>query len=103
MADHPLYMSRAWRVLRARVLNRNPLCAQCLERGIRVLATCVDHILPVRLRPDLSLVESNLRSCCVSCNRRNSDKDYGKQTSAPKTGCDVDGVPLGKAGDDWRA
>ena len=103
MANNPLYVSRAWRVLRARVLAANPMCKQCLERGIRVRVTCVDHILPVRLRPDLALVESNLRSCCVSCNKRNSDKDYGKRTSVAKTGCTADGVPLGKAGEGWRA
>ncbi len=50
--------TKRWQAIRLRVLRRdNWQCVQCGARG-RVE---VDHILPVRDRPDLAFEESNLQ------------------------------------------
>lgn len=43
---------------------RNPLCLGCKAVGRFVAAEVTDHILPVTLRPDLRMVESNWQSAC---------------------------------------
>ena len=52
----------AWRALRAAYLAAHPRCERC-----PAAATDVDHIQPVRYRPDLRLEWSNLRSLCHRC------------------------------------
>ena len=53
-----------WRKLRLQFLRQHPLCEceDCKLSGLPDIATVVDHILPVEERPDLRLVESNLRA-----------------------------------------
>lgn len=97
------YASLAWRMLRSTYAQEHPLCEECLRRGIRIPVAIVDHILPRKTHPQLSLVAVNLESLCRPCHKRKTDTDYGKPTSAPKTGCDAQGNPLGKAGDEWRS
>ena len=58
-----------WRDVRAAVLDEEPLCRFCAEKGLVVAATDVDHIQPLLLRPDLRLVRSNLRPLCKSCHQ----------------------------------
>lgn len=53
-----------WQRLRLQVLAEEPLCRFCAEQGKVTAATEVDHIVPIRLRPDLRLERSNLRSLC---------------------------------------
>ena len=63
------YMGRAWRFRRMQVLRDEPWCS-CGQRS-----TEVDHIIPVRLDPDLKLVRSNLRALCKSCHsQRTADR-----------------------------
>jgi 5-methylcytosine-specific restriction endonuclease McrA len=53
--------TRRWQAVRFRVLRRDGWrCVQCGARG-RVE---VDHIKPVRERPDLAFDESNLQTLC---------------------------------------
>lgn len=56
-----------WRKLRAMKLNRDPIC-QIRTHCLGALATTVDHIKPLTVRPDLRLVWSNLQSACKPCN-----------------------------------
>ena len=62
---------RTWQRLRKLKLAANPLCeigTHCANLPItRRLATEVDHIIPIRDRPDLRLVWSNLQSACHRC------------------------------------
>lgn len=97
----PFYSSLSWRRMRRIHAEAHPLCEDCLRRGIRTPVEIVDHILPRQTHPALALVAVNLQSLCRPCHRRKTDKDYGKRTSAAKTGCTADGVPIGKAGDGW--
>ena len=48
-------------------LKQNPLCRMCEAEGRTELATLVDHIQPLRLRPDLRLDPENLQPLCRSC------------------------------------
>jgi 5-methylcytosine-specific restriction endonuclease McrA len=61
------YDSREWRLLRAAHLELHPECEDCLAAGRREAASQVDHIQALRIRPDLALEPSNLRSLCRSC------------------------------------
>lgn len=59
-----------WRKLRRRKLAANPWCeiqSHCLGLLPEAFATEVDHIVPVRDRPDLRLVWTNLQSSCHRC------------------------------------
>lgn len=60
----------AWQSLRTMYLKRNPLCEECKRKGIITVATEVDHIIPIKLRPDLRLEWTNLQSLCKSCHSK---------------------------------
>lgn len=59
--------TQAWKRLRKDVLASNKYCQINLP-GCTVKATCVDHIKPVDLYPELALVRSNARPSCLYCN-----------------------------------
>lgn len=54
----------AWRKVRDAHLQAEPCCRFCRDDGIIRAADMVDHIEPITDRPDLRLVDSNLRSLC---------------------------------------
>lgn len=58
---------RRWYRLRNQFIAENPLCKECLEKGIVRAADEVDHIIPIKVAPHLRLVKSNLQSLCKSC------------------------------------
>lgn len=82
---------RQWRKVRAAHLAREPLCRICKTSGIIEAATVVDHIQPIRERPDLRLDPSNLRSLCKTCH----DRLNARQEAAELRGCDAQGNPTG--------
>lgn len=59
--------TQAWKRLRKDVLARNKYCQINLP-GCTGKATCVDHIKPVDLYPELALARSNVRPSCLYCN-----------------------------------
>ena len=70
-------MSVEWRALRLNVLRRDryicQLCgAKCLGKKKNGISPEVDHIQPVKDRPDLKLVSSNLRTLCKPCHSRHT-------------------------------
>lgn len=74
LADHPSisYTSAPWRRLRLEALERdNWTCRMCgclLRQGkTGPDSAAVDHLYPVRLRPDLFLELDAIRSVCRSC------------------------------------
>lgn len=73
------YSSR-WRTVRARYLNKHPLCVKCLAEGRYVQATVVDHIIPHRNDPVLMWSESNYQALCKACH----DKKTGHEDSNPE-------------------
>lgn len=70
----------AWRALRRSFLSRHPLC-ECDECGAGVIrvtaANVVDHRISIAERPDLRLIESNLRSMSKACHDRHTAKTQG--------------------------
>ncbi len=65
----------AWQRVAAAHLRLNPHCAACHVAGVTTKAQVVDHIIPVRERPDLRLTPSNLQSLCRSHNARKASID----------------------------
>lgn len=61
--------TRAWRKLRDQVVREEPTCWLQLPGICTAASTTADHVQPVKARPDLALVRSNLRGACEPCNR----------------------------------
>lgn len=63
--------SKVWRNLSALKLLHTPWCEICATKKTQpVPATQVDHILPRKTHPKLSLDQSNLQSLCTRCHAR---------------------------------
>lgn len=79
--ERPFYWSAAWRRLRALVLRNEPLCRLCYAKEPRVLAiaTEVDHIKPVKQRPDLALEFDNLQPLCKPCHLQKTREEEAAQ------------------------
>ena len=58
--------SAAWRALRAQVLREEPLCRECLRRGVLCAASVVDH----RDGDSHNNARSNLQPLCSRCHSR---------------------------------
>lgn len=58
---------RRWYRLRNQFIAENPLCKECMKKGIVKAADEVDHIIPIKVAPHLRLVKTNLQSLCKSC------------------------------------
>ncbi|MBI0435415.1 HNH endonuclease [Roseomonas sp. KE0001] len=81
-----------WRQLREAVLAAEPLCRFCAAQGRVTAATEADHIQPLRLRPDLRLVPSNIRPLCTPCHRQvtagfNRERGGGGRSQEGIGGC----------------
>ena len=68
------YQSSAWRKLRAVKLHQQPLCEECLRRGIMTPAQMVDHIRPIN-KGGAALDQKNLQSLCHACHNRKSGQE----------------------------
>ena len=68
------YNSRVWRRTRLYYIQNNPLCEECERNNIVEAATCVDHILPIRLNGSKLSLE-NLQSLCTHCHAVKSGKE----------------------------
>ena len=67
------YYSSKWLKARHIQLKKFPNCKACGK-----IANEVDHILPLRQRPDLALNPNNFTSYCTSCHSRKTfKKDKG--------------------------
>jgi 5-methylcytosine-specific restriction protein A len=78
-----------WRKARLAYLQAHPLCVKCLEIGIPVSATVVDHIIPHR--GDYKLFwnsKNNWQPLCKTCHDRKTaaeDGGFGNNTSLKKS------------------
>jgi len=75
------YTSKAWRKVRAEVLREQHWeCHECAGKGLRVSANMVDHVKPLRQRPDLALSKHDergkiqLRALCNTCHWHKHNK-----------------------------
>lgn len=65
----PFYWSTPWKKFRAWYIRRNPLCEECLKRGLTVPADVVDHIIEIK-DGGARLSEDNAKSLCNRCHAR---------------------------------
>jgi 5-methylcytosine-specific restriction protein A len=59
-----------WRKFRASVLASNPLCADCLARGVLTSAADVHHVVKLRDAPGRRLDPTNVLALCGVCHSR---------------------------------
>lgn len=82
-ARHSARVTRTqrWKALRLQALERDGWrCVQCGERrGLEV-----DHIQPVRDRPDLSFTLTNLQCLCGRCHARKTRTEVGLDALPPE-------------------
>jgi 5-methylcytosine-specific restriction protein A len=93
-----LYDLAVWHRLREKQLSDEPLCRHCKAMGIVVLATDVDHIVPIA-QGGAELDQANLQSLCHECHSRKTISENGGK---PNTAIGIDGVPL-DASHPWNA
>lgn len=60
----------AWRHLSLKVRTEEPWCRPCREADRYTPCVDADHIVPVKDRPDLALVQSNVQPICRPCHNR---------------------------------
>ena len=100
MSDPSIYLTPAWKALRKRVLQEQPICAACLMHR----ASHVDHIKAHRGDPALFWDRSNLQGLCRSCHSSKTNKKdggWGRPVSdRPLKGTDARGEPTDK-GHPW--
>ena len=93
--DRPSFRERgytpAWDRLSKRFRQKNPLCADCLKRGITTAARVVDHIIPHKGNHALLMDETNLQSLCKTCH--DSAKQAEERNGYVK-GAGRDGMPV---------
>lgn len=75
-----LYDSRKWRKAREWFLNRNPLCADCLSRGMTRQANVVDHITPHNGNYELFWDTGNWQSMCTACHNAKTGKERAERS-----------------------
>ncbi|WP_109994960.1 HNH endonuclease [Salinisphaera sp. LB1] len=86
-----LYKSSRWQKLRARHLNKQPLCEYCLELEIVTSANTVDHIKPHRGDRKLFFDPNNLQSLCKLHHDSTKQRE---EYLGKRIGCDVNGMPF---------
>ncbi|MBG8552344.1 HNH endonuclease signature motif containing protein [Hymenobacter guriensis] len=79
-ARSPEYSTARWQKARKLHLSTEPCCRECTKRGRTVVATVVDHILPVRLGGGFWDTR-NYQSLCKPCHAR---KSQSERTIQPK-------------------
>ncbi len=84
---------RRWRKARREFLTHHPLCCYCEQESRVTPATEVDHIKPHRGDPALFWNEDNWQPLCRS---HHSSTKQAEEKGQTRTGCDINGNPLGK-------
>ncbi|WP_097082392.1 HNH endonuclease [Rhodobacter sp. JA431] len=72
--------TRRWQVLRQQILERDGWACRCCGERRRLE---VDHIQPVRLRPDLAFDPRNLQALCPRCHTRKTRIECGHKPKSP--------------------
>ena len=77
------YKSREWKDKRVKILERdNHECQMCKAKGKYSRANTVHHIVELKEKPQLALVESNLISLCRECHNRIHPDKFPKTKKA---------------------
>jgi 5-methylcytosine-specific restriction enzyme A len=76
--------------LRRRRLAAEPLCRDCMRKGLVNAATVPDHIKP--LAQDGTDTDDNIRCLCSECHRKRTAEQFGRRYRPP---IGLDGWPTG--------
>ena len=80
-----MYGTKLWKeTLRPNQLLLEPFCEECARRGVRTLATDVDHREDHKGDWAKFIDRTNLRSLCHSCHSRKTAKDLWKNRAKKK-------------------
>lgn len=92
-ARHRFYATKAWLTFRASVLRDEPLCRRCAEADRLVIATHLDHIIPLAKGGE-PLDRDNVQPLCHPCHSEKTRIE--EQLGRPRQikGCDKHGQPL---------
>ena len=61
------------------------LCQACLAEGLVTASVIVDHIIPLRVRPDWRLKIGNTQVLCHPCHTRKTSKDTKRDGGRTRT------------------
>ena len=70
--------STQWNKLWKWFIAQHPLCIECEHEGQSKRAEEVDHVIPVKQRPDLLLSVDNLQSLCRRHHALKTHKEHGR-------------------------
>jgi 5-methylcytosine-specific restriction enzyme A len=93
-----IYRRAAWRRLRKRVLQQQPFCQKCFERGDLTPAQALHHVISVEKDPTRAFDVTNLMPLCTSCHsctEQELTRGYSLEFG-------VDGFPVDKRHPVWR-
>ena len=77
------YNSKGWKFVREHAMQRDfGLCQRCYAKEDITLADMVDHIVPIKVQPELSLELDNTQSLCNSCHAKKTAEDRRKYPRA---------------------
>jgi 5-methylcytosine-specific restriction enzyme A len=73
------YKTGAWEKKRAIILKRDyGLCQVHKKKGQAKTGNIIDHIIPLEVRPDLALEDTNLQTICQGCHNVKTAEDKKK-------------------------
>jgi len=78
--------------LRKRRLRAEPLCRDCLAKGVIRAAYTPDHIVPLKQGGDD--IDSNIRCLCPDCHRDRTNEQFNYRA---RQELDADGWPIDKS------
>lgn len=79
--SRPVLKTRRWKVLRQLILERDGWA--CVDCGTRRGRLEIDHVQPVRTRPDLAFDPANLAARCPACHARKTRIECGWKPTDP--------------------
>jgi 5-methylcytosine-specific restriction enzyme A len=95
------YGSRHWRRLAAAQLRREPLCVECLRKGVVTPAVQADHV--ERHHGNATAFFTNrLQSLCGACHAVKTGIEEGVRARGFSTEIDERGWPVDKRHPCWR-
>lgn len=71
---HRFYNTQRWQNIRNAFISANPLCKLCDSKGIAIIATQVDHIIPIVDGGDPTSWD-NLQGLCDTCHSRKTRQE----------------------------
>lgn len=72
--DRPIHYGSKWDKYAKQYKLENPLCVNCLERGIVKPSEEVHHVIPVNEAPELMFEASNLKALCIPCHKQEDNE-----------------------------